>query len=126
MDEPNVIAIAAYDNGGFPPCRCSPPFGINCTVGNSSVEPYIVGHNSVLAHAAAVRLYREKYQATQKGVVGMNVYSIWNYPFSTSPADLAATQRSVEFMIGWSVNQSLTHSSVLLFAFRITDSAPLV
>ncbi|CAL4900331.1 unnamed protein product [Urochloa decumbens] len=104
MDEPNVISIAAYDNGAFPPCRCSAPFGINCTGGNSSVEPYIVGHNSILAHAAAVKLYREKYQATQKGVVGMNIYSFWNYPFSTIPADLAATQRSLDFMIGWIIN----------------------
>ena len=101
MDEPNVISIAAYDNGAFPPCRCSAPFGINCTAGNSSVEPYIVGYHSILAHAAAVRLYREKYQATQKGVVGMNVYSFWNYPFSSSPADVEATQRSFDFMIGW-------------------------
>jgi beta-glucosidase/6-phospho-beta-glucosidase/beta-galactosidase len=62
LDEPNVISIAAYDSGAFPPCRCSAPFGVNCTVGNSTVEPYIVGHNSILAHAAAVKLYREKYQ----------------------------------------------------------------
>ncbi|TVU19020.1 hypothetical protein EJB05_35145 [Eragrostis curvula] len=104
MDEPNVISIAAYDSGAFPPCRCSAPFGVNCTEGNSTVEPYIVGHNSILAHAAVVKLYREKYQATQKGVVGMNVYSFWNYPFSQSPADLEATQRSLDFMIGWIVN----------------------
>ncbi|KAL6631085.1 hypothetical protein ACP70R_028425 [Stipagrostis hirtigluma subsp. patula] len=104
MDEPNVISIAAYDSGAFPPCRCSAPFGINCTVGNSTVEPYIVGHNSILAHASVVNLYRDKYQATQKGVVGMNVYSFWSYPFSTSPEDVAATQRSLEFMIGWTVN----------------------
>nr|CAB3465458.1 unnamed protein product [Digitaria exilis] len=104
MDEPNVISIAAYDNGAFPPCRCSAPFGINCTAGNSTVEPYIVGYNSILAHAAAVKLYREKYQATQKGVVGMNIYSFWNYPFSQSPADVAATQRSLDFMIGWIIN----------------------
>ncbi|KAL6845026.1 hypothetical protein ACP4OV_025199 [Aristida adscensionis] len=104
MDEPNVISIAAYDSGAFPPCRCSAPFGINCTVGNSTVEPYIVGHHSILAHASVVNLYRQKYQATQKGVVGMNVYSFWNYPFSTTPADMAATQRSLDFMIGWIVN----------------------
>ncbi|XP_062231227.1 beta-glucosidase 22-like isoform X2 [Phragmites australis] len=104
MDEPNVISIAAYDSGAFPPCRCSAPFGVNCTVGNSTVEPYVVGHNSIMAHASVVKLYREKYQATQKGVVGMNVYSFWDYPFSPSPADVAAAQRSLDFMIGWIVN----------------------
>ncbi|KAF0926215.1 hypothetical protein E2562_022044 [Oryza meyeriana var. granulata] len=99
MDEPNVLSIAAYDSGAFPPCRCSPPFGIiNCTAGNSTVEPYVVAHNSILAHASAVNLYRDKYQ---KGVVGINVYSFWNYPYSPSSADVAATQRSLDFMIGW-------------------------
>uniref|UniRef100_A0A0D3G6R0 Uncharacterized protein n=1 Tax=Oryza barthii TaxID=65489 RepID=A0A0D3G6R0_9ORYZ len=101
MDEPNVLSIAAYDSGAFPPCRCSPPFGANCTAGNSTVEPYVVAHNSILAHASVTRLYRDKYQATQKGFVGMNIYSFWNYPFSSSSADIAATQRALDFMVGW-------------------------
>ncbi|KAM3410015.1 hypothetical protein ACQJBY_002331 [Aegilops geniculata] len=101
MDEPNVIAIAAYDSGAFPPCRCSAPYGMNCTAGDSTVEPYTVAHHSILAHASAVRLYRDKYQASQGGVVGMNIYSFWNYPFSPTPADVAATQRSLDFMVGW-------------------------
>ncbi|CAN6333344.1 unnamed protein product [Urochloa humidicola] len=105
INEPDVVSIAAYDAGNFPPGRCSVPFGaINCTEGNSTVEPYIAVHNFILAHAAAVKLYREKYQATQKGVVGMNVYGYWSYPFSTSPADLAAAQRSLDFTIGWIIN----------------------
>lgn len=105
MDEPNVNSIAAYDNGAFPPGRCSPPFGFatNCTAGgNSSVEPYVVTHNCILAHAAAAALYTRSYRADQKGVVGINIYTFWNYPFSPAPADVQATQRSLDFMIGWS------------------------
>lgn len=30
--------------------------------GNSGIEPYIVGHNLILAHAAAANLYKAKYQ----------------------------------------------------------------
>ncbi|XP_015693049.2 beta-glucosidase 22-like isoform X1 [Oryza brachyantha] len=101
LDEPNVIALAAYDGGGFPPCRCSPPFGANCTAGDSTVEPYVVAHNLILAHASAVRLYRDKYQVKQKGVVGINLYSYWSYPFSPSSADIQATQRVLDFTIGW-------------------------
>uniref|UniRef100_A0A0E0L1N0 4-hydroxy-7-methoxy-3-oxo-3,4-dihydro-2H-1,4-benzoxazin-2-yl glucosidebeta-D-glucosidase n=1 Tax=Oryza punctata TaxID=4537 RepID=A0A0E0L1N0_ORYPU len=101
MDEPNVLSIAAYDSGAFPPCRCSPPFGTNCAAGNSTVEPYVVAHNSILAHASVVRMYRDKYQAKQKGVVGMNVYTFWPYPFSRSCADIAAVQRVLDFTIGW-------------------------
>ncbi|KAG8067827.1 hypothetical protein GUJ93_ZPchr0005g14249 [Zizania palustris] len=94
LDEPNVLPIAAYDNGLFPPNRCSPPFGTNCTAGNSAVEPYVVAHHSILAHASA----------TQKGVVGINIYSFWEYPFSSSSADIAAAQRALDFSIGWILN----------------------
>ncbi|KAG8067828.1 hypothetical protein GUJ93_ZPchr0005g15544 [Zizania palustris] len=104
LDEPNVLSIAAYDNGLFPPNRCSPPFGTNCTAGNSTVEPYVAAHHSILAHASVARLYRDKYQATQKGVVGINIYSFWEYPFSSSSADIAAAQRALDFMVGWILN----------------------
>ncbi|XP_072958985.1 beta-glucosidase 22-like isoform X1 [Typha angustifolia] len=102
--EPNVIGVEAYDSGGFPPNRCSYPFGVNCTVGNSTVEPYIAVHNYLLAHASAVRLYRQKYQAVQNGGVGINVYSFWSYPFSNSTADIKATKRALDFMIGWIIH----------------------
>lgn len=63
INEANILSISAYDNGAFPPGRCSYPFGVfNCTAGNSTVEPYIAMHNVLLAHAAAAELYRTKYQ----------------------------------------------------------------
>lgn len=65
LDEANVATVASYDNGQFAPGRCSDPFGVTkCTVGNSSVEPYIAQHNTLLAHASAARLYRGKYQVS--------------------------------------------------------------
>ncbi|KAM0900690.1 hypothetical protein ACQ4PT_020511 [Festuca glaucescens] len=102
IDEPNVGPVGSYDSGIFAPGRCSEPFGvIKCTVGNSTVEPYIAAHNMILAHASATRLYREKYQAVQKGIVGINVYSFWTYPLTNSTEDLAATKRYQDFMFGW-------------------------
>lgn len=65
IDEPNVASIGSYDSGQLAPGRCSDPFGIRkCTVGNSSVEPYIAVHNMLLAHASVTKLYREKYQVS--------------------------------------------------------------
>uniref|UniRef100_A0A0E0DQK8 4-hydroxy-7-methoxy-3-oxo-3,4-dihydro-2H-1,4-benzoxazin-2-yl glucosidebeta-D-glucosidase n=1 Tax=Oryza meridionalis TaxID=40149 RepID=A0A0E0DQK8_9ORYZ len=65
--EPNVMAQSGYDDGYLPPNRCSYPFGrSNCTLGNSTVEPYLFIHHTLLAHASAVRLYREKYQSQLK------------------------------------------------------------
>ncbi|TVU19029.1 hypothetical protein EJB05_35154, partial [Eragrostis curvula] len=103
-DEPNAVAGAGYDSGSFPPGRCSAPFGLHCTVGNSTVEPYIVAHNIILAHASAAKLYRDKYKDAQKGVVGINVYTVWGKAFSPSPADMAAVQRSFDFSFGWIIN----------------------
>ena len=53
--------MGGYVDGTKAPGRCSNYIG-NCTHGNSGTEPYIVGHNFLLSHAAAVKLYREKYQ----------------------------------------------------------------
>lgn len=102
LDEPNIGALGSYDTAQFPPARCSDPFGVTkCTAGNSSVEPYIAAHSTLLAHASVVRLYREKYQPVQKGVVGINIYSYWSYPLTNSTADLEASQRCKDFLFGW-------------------------
>ncbi|KAL5227442.1 hypothetical protein ABZP36_015707 [Zizania latifolia] len=102
IDEPNVASIGSYDNGQIAPGRCSDPFGLRkCTAGNSSVEPYIAAHNMLLAHASAAKLYREKYQAAGKGVIGLNVYTFWTYPLTNSTEDSEATQRCQDFMFNW-------------------------
>ena len=62
LNEANVHAVFGYDIGLLPPQRCSPSPIMNCSRGNSSSEPYLVGHHMLLAHASAARLYRKKYQ----------------------------------------------------------------
>lgn len=100
--EPNIMAMAGYDTGIFAPGRCSYPFGPNgCPAGNSTTEPYIVAHNVLLTHARVVELYRNTYQANQGGQIGMNIFSVWQYPLTNSLLDFQATQRSLEFLIGW-------------------------
>ena len=61
INEPNSFAIGGYATGDMAPGRCSNYIG-NCTFGNSGTEPYIVGHNLLLSHATAVKLYKENYQ----------------------------------------------------------------
>jgi len=66
VNEANVGALASYDIGIFPPTRCSDPFGVKkCTIGDSSAEPYIAAHNTILAHASVFSLYKEKYQVSE-------------------------------------------------------------
>lgn len=100
FNEPNIFAIIGYDGGFFPPQRCSQPFG-NCTAGNSTVEPYIVGHHVLLAHSAAVELYRKKYQAKEKGWIGLVILANWMIPLTNKSTDVAATRRANDFMLGW-------------------------
>lgn len=64
INEPNLFAEMGYQTGMYPPGRCSLPFG-NCASGNSDLEPFIVAHNALLAHAKAVRLYREQFKARE-------------------------------------------------------------
>ncbi|KAF3336125.1 beta-glucosidase 31-like protein [Carex littledalei] len=101
VNEPNIEPIGGYDGGFLPPRRCSYPFGINCTGGNSTVEPYIVAHHLLLAHASAANLYKEKYQEKQGGKIGITLLGWWYEPATENPDDIAAARRMVDFHIGW-------------------------
>ncbi|RZB79742.1 Beta-glucosidase 32 [Glycine soja] len=57
-----VLSTGGYASGGSPPNRRSKCFA-NCTAGDSTSEP--VTHHLILAHAAAVKVYREKFQIMQ-------------------------------------------------------------
>jgi beta-glucosidase len=124
INEVNVFALGGYDQGITPPARCSPPFGLNCTKGNSSIEPYIAVHNMLLAHASATILYKQQYkvllsaslpssiciafcyvlfitQYKQHGSVGISVYTYGAVPLTNSVKDKQATARVNDFYIGW-------------------------
>ncbi|XP_060967934.1 beta-glucosidase 24-like [Cannabis sativa] len=104
INEPFVVALG-YDIGLAPTSRCSlpPPIG-PCKAGNSSIEPYIVAHNLILAHARAAKLYKKKYQALQGGQIGITL--VGEFIESLNPEcleDKAAAERYVDFLLGWFV-----------------------
>ncbi|ONI01348.1 hypothetical protein PRUPE_6G134900 [Prunus persica] len=101
LNEPYTISNHGYTIGIHAPGRCSSWYDPTCLGGNSSTEPYLVTHNLLLAHAAAVKLYREKYQASQEGVIGITVVSHWYEPASESQKDINASVRALDFMYGW-------------------------
>ncbi|KAI6702998.1 hypothetical protein NL676_012134 [Syzygium grande] len=100
INEPLMVALFGYDTGFGPPGRCSDPPGA-CPGGNSSTEPYIVSHNLILAHAAAVKLYRENFQAEQGGEIGICLVGQYFEPYSESSEDKQAAQRAQDFYLGW-------------------------
>ncbi|WOK92907.1 beta-glucosidase 32 isoform X2 [Canna indica] len=104
FNEPNIDPVLGHDLGIFPPGRCSSAFGLNCTNGNSSSEPYIAAHNLLLSHASAASLYRQKYQVKHGGYIGITLLGLWYESATDLPEDIAAAQRAMDFQIGWFVD----------------------
>lgn len=44
-----------------------------------------VGHSVILAHAHAVKVYREQFQAQQSGQIGITLDCGWNIPYDNAP-----------------------------------------
>ncbi|XP_024012777.1 beta-glucosidase 16 isoform X2 [Eutrema salsugineum] len=101
INEPFTVVHEGYITGEKAPGRCSNFTKPDCTGGDGATEPYIVGHNFLLAHGAAVKVYREKYQATQKGEIGIALNTQWHYPYSDSYADQLAAARATAFTFGY-------------------------
>jgi len=99
LNEPWTFCFMGYVVGAFAPGRCSDRS--RCAEGNSSTEGYQAAHNALNAHAAAVALYRNKYQAAQKGVIGIVLNHDWGEPLTHSDEDVAAAERRNEFAMGW-------------------------
>ncbi|KAJ6978532.1 cyanogenic beta-glucosidase-like [Populus alba x Populus x berolinensis] len=105
LNEPQKYSSAGYDSGDFAPGRCSKWVNEKyCMKGNSSTEPYKVAHNLLLSHAAAVKTYKEKYQASQNGKIGITLNTPWFEPYSNSTDDYDAAKRSLDFTLGWFLN----------------------
>ncbi|XP_050211260.1 vicianin hydrolase-like [Mercurialis annua] len=101
LNEPYSYSVNGYNGGTFAPGRCSKYMG-KCIAGDSSTEPYTVAHYLLLSHASAVQLYKHKYQATQKGQIGITIVTHWFIPKSpASVPDQKAAMRAVDFLFGW-------------------------
>ncbi|CAH2061095.1 unnamed protein product, partial [Thlaspi arvense] len=75
-----TLPTRGYAIGTDAPGRCSQAIDERCYGGNSSTEPYIVAHNQLLAHAAAVDLYRKKYKFQGENI-GPVMITRWFLPY---------------------------------------------
>ncbi|XP_027341060.1 beta-glucosidase 42 isoform X2 [Abrus precatorius] len=91
INEPLQTAVNGYDVGIFAPGRHE----------NAFLEPYLAAHHQILAHAAAVSIYRNKYKDKQGGQVGLVVDCEWAEPNSDKIEDKSAAARRLDFQIGW-------------------------
>ncbi|XP_010046697.2 beta-glucosidase 12 [Eucalyptus grandis] len=123
LNEPWTYSVGGYANGQLAPGRCSDWQMLNCTSGDSGTEPYIVGHNQLLAHANVSKLYKDKYQASQKGVIGITLVSHWMVPYSDEKHNQNARRRALDWMLGWFLDPitygNYPHSMRLLVGKRL-------
>ncbi|ROT38802.1 beta-glucosidase A [Sodiomyces alkalinus F11] len=100
FNEPWCSSILGYSVGAFAPGRTSNRD--KSPVGDSSREPWIVGHNLLVAHGRAVKVYREEFKPTQGGQIGITLNGDATYPWDPEdPADVEAANRKIEFAISW-------------------------
>lgn len=91
INEPLQTAVNGYGAGIFAP-------GIK---DNPSTDIFLVAHHQLLAHAAAVAVYRKKFKGNQGGEIGMVVDCEWAEPYSDKLEDRVAAQRRLDFQLGW-------------------------
>ena len=98
FNEPLTFCFLGYQNGIHAPGRCSDRS--TCPSGNSITEPYQCVHSVNLAHGHAVNVYRTKYQATQKGKIGITLSVGWAQPLTDSAEDRQASDIALQFDFG--------------------------
>lgn len=80
FNEPNMFIVYGYFMGEYPPLHCSPPYGTNCTTGDSKIEFYVAAHNLIVSHAMATNLYRTKYKVINESVITFTIGYIPRLP----------------------------------------------
>lgn len=71
FNEPWCTSILGYATGFFAPGHTSDRS--KSKVGDSSRECWIVGHNILVAHGAAVKIYREEFKKRDGGEIGITL-----------------------------------------------------
>lgn len=119
FNEPWCCAVLGYDLGIHAPGR----------VVARDREPYLAAHQILLAHAAAVEVYRNSYAAEQQGQVGLSCNCDWSEPApSDDPSHYAAnhqaSERSVTFTLGWFLDPIFFGDYPEVMQKRVGDRLP--
>jgi len=99
-NEPWCSSVLGYSIGQFAPGHTSDRK--KSPVGDSSTETWQVGHNLLVAHGAAVKVYREEFKQKDGGQIGITLNGDWVEPWDEDdPEDVEACERKLEFAISW-------------------------
>jgi beta-glucosidase len=73
FNEPWCSAVLGYHAGSHAPGRCSHDRRECPAGGDSAVEPWIVGHNVLVAHGRAVKLFRDHFKPKHGGQIAITL-----------------------------------------------------
>jgi beta-glucosidase len=71
FNEPWCSSVLGYNTGAFAPGHTSDR--TKSSVGDGSTEPWIVGHSLLVAHGAAVKIYRDEFKDLNGGEIGITL-----------------------------------------------------
>lgn len=74
------------------------PFSFKFRSCISTLLLYSVGHHLIIAHANAVKLYREEYKPSQEGSIGITLNGDWSMPYDDSAESKSATTSSPVYL----------------------------
>jgi beta-glucosidase len=89
-----------------------------------STEPYLVGHNFLLAHARVAQLYKARY-AGDSGMIGISNCGDFRYPLhNRSESDEEAAERAMLFQWGWFVEPLIFGRYPIVMRKRLGNRLP--
>ncbi|KAI3908002.1 hypothetical protein MKW98_003647 [Papaver atlanticum] len=112
INEPQLFAMYGYRVSLFP-------------TGDKVNDPYDAAHNIILSHAAAAKLYKQKYQAAQGGEIGISIVGQWFVPHSDSSRDKEAAERANDFMVGWFMEPLVYGDYPFIMRALVRDNLPM-
>ncbi|XP_062010316.1 beta-glucosidase 24-like [Rosa rugosa] len=89
-----------------------------------ATDPFISAHNVILAHATAAKLYKNTYQPTQGGEIGIPSVVEWFEPYEDTPQDRAAARRAFDFKTGWFVEPLVYGDYPFIMRALVGDALP--
>ena len=93
FNEPWTFTVLGYGSGSKAPGAPYADLGRN---------PYIAGHNVLLAHAEAVEVFRADTTLASRGAkIGITNNCDWSEPATAEPADVEAAERYNQWWLGW-------------------------
>ncbi|XP_070575692.1 cytosolic beta-glucosidase-like [Ptychodera flava] len=90
FDEPSVFAVFGHDQGIHAP-------GFK----HQGTTVYRVAHNMIKAHARTWHTYNSRYRSIHNGQLGICLLANWGFSRSSWKDDLLASDRYMQFQIGW-------------------------